>query len=46
MKTVSELIQSLEVLSLRGDAGAEVVGICFDSREAVQGYMFVAQQGE
>ncbi|MBR6918991.1 MAG: UDP-N-acetylmuramoyl-L-alanyl-D-glutamate--2,6-diaminopimelate ligase [Bacteroidales bacterium] len=46
MKTVSELIQSLEVLSLRGDANAEVKGICFDSREAVQGYMFVAQQGE
>ena len=45
MKTVRELIQALDVLSLRGDTAAEVKGICFDSREAAQGYLFVAQQG-
>ena len=46
MKTIYELIKSIEVLSMRGDSATEVKGICFDSREAAPGMLFVAQKGE
>ena len=36
----------MEVLSILGDDSAEVKGLCFDSREAAPGFMFVAQRGE
>ncbi|MBO7624487.1 MAG: UDP-N-acetylmuramoyl-L-alanyl-D-glutamate--2,6-diaminopimelate ligase, partial [Bacteroidales bacterium] len=46
MKHIHQLIQSLDILSLRGATDAEVKGICFDSREAAPGMLFVAQRGE
>ena len=45
MKTVQQLIATLEVISLRGDARAEVSSLCFDSREAKPGSLFVALKG-
>lgn len=46
MKTIQQLVDSLEIISLHGDPGKIVQGICFDSREVRPGYLFVAQRGE
>ena len=46
MKSIQQLVASLEILFLQGDTGQEVKGICFDSRKAAPGMMFVAQKGE
>ena len=45
MKTIHTLIQHLEVISIHGRDDAEVRGLCFDSREAAPGSLFVAQKG-
>lgn len=45
MKTIHALIQGLEVLSVHGKDDAEVKSLCFDSREAAAGSLFVAQKG-
>ena len=45
MKTIHTLIQHLDVLSVHGRDDAEVRALCFDSREAAAGSLFVAQKG-
>lgn len=45
MKSIHTLIQHLEVISVHGSDAAEVQAICFDSREAAAGSLFVAQKG-
>ncbi len=45
MKTIRQLIQQLDVISVRGDDRAEVASVCFDSREAGAGSLFVALKG-
>lgn len=42
---LSDLLQGLEIKSTHGSLDAEIVNVCFDSRKAVQGSLFVAQKG-
>lgn len=44
-RTVSELIQGLTVLSVRGNPDRKITSVCFDSRKACHGSMFVAVRG-
>lgn len=42
---LNDLINELEIVSLHGSSDCEVTGICFDSRKAEKGSVFVAQKG-
>ena len=44
MKIV-KLLQNIDILKISGDSGAEVKSICFDSRKAIKGSLFVAVGG-
>jgi len=45
MKELNELLEGVKVIEQRGFANAEVVSVCFDSRQAVAGTLFVAVRG-
>jgi len=44
-RTVKELITGLPVSELRGDPDRKITSVCFDSRKACKGSMFVAVRG-
>ena len=43
---LSELLKSIEVLSVSGDANVEVTGVVYDSRQVTPGALFAAVPGE
>ncbi len=45
VRTVQELVAGLPVSELRGDPARKITSVCFDSREACSGSMFVAVKG-
>ncbi len=45
MKKIVELIQNVEVLGIEGKSETLVSAICFDSRKAGKGSLYVAQRG-
>jgi len=42
---LSELIEDIDVIKVTGDTEIEVTDVCFDSRKAVKGSLFIAVQG-
>ncbi len=44
-RNISQLIASLEILAVRGDAGTRILGLAYDSRNVKQGYAFFALPG-
>lgn len=45
MKALKEILSKIEIKSCSGDINIDVSGICFDSREAAPGNVFVAVRG-
>ncbi|MFZ2446769.1 MAG: UDP-N-acetylmuramoyl-L-alanyl-D-glutamate--2,6-diaminopimelate ligase [Syntrophobacteraceae bacterium] len=45
MKTLDQLIDGLEVIGTRGDMGIPISGVCYDSRKAEAGGLFVCVPG-
>lgn len=42
---LNDLLHAIPVLQIEGDSGLEVTSLCFDSREAIKGGLFVAVRG-
>ena len=42
---LAELLRNIPGITIRGDKDTEITGICFDSRKAEKGVLFVAIQG-
>lgn len=45
MKTIEQLIAKIDVISVQGNRNAEITSVCFDSRKACKGSLFVAVPG-
>ncbi len=45
MRVLKDILYKVALVSTSGDMNREVSGICFDSRESKQGYLFVAVKG-
>jgi UDP-N-acetylmuramoyl-L-alanyl-D-glutamate--2,6-diaminopimelate ligase len=45
MKTLADIIKNISLKSIIGDAGIPILSVCFDSREAGPGSLFVAIRG-
>ncbi len=43
---LSEIIKGLEITGVTGDTGLDITGLCYDSRKATPGCLFVAMRGE
>lgn len=45
MKKLSDILYKVNLLELSGTTGMEITGVCFDSRKAAPGCLFVAVRG-
>jgi UDP-N-acetylmuramoyl-L-alanyl-D-glutamate--2,6-diaminopimelate ligase len=43
---LTEILNTLETISVTGDTGVDIAGIAYDSRKVTPGYLFVAMRGE